>query len=70
MTGRTTMAGRRCSICGRAAVDRFRPFCSRRCAAIDLGRWLKGDYRIPTAEAPSGAEAEKTGPDDEAAEHD
>jgi endogenous inhibitor of DNA gyrase (YacG/DUF329 family) len=28
-------------------VARFRPFCSRRCADIDLGRWFKGDYVIP-----------------------
>jgi uncharacterized protein len=29
--------------------QRYRPFCSRRCADIDLGRWLKGSYTIPTA---------------------
>jgi len=29
-----------------------RPFCSPRCAQIDLGRWLKGNYSIPTDEAP------------------
>lgn len=38
---------RRCPICGKAAVDRYRPFCSRRCADIDLNRWLKGGYVIP-----------------------
>ena len=31
-----------CPLCGRAAVDRFAPFCSRRCAQIDLGRWISG----------------------------
>jgi endogenous inhibitor of DNA gyrase (YacG/DUF329 family) len=31
-------------------VDRFRPFCSRRCADADLGRWLNGAYRIATDE--------------------
>ena len=39
-----------CSQCGRPAVDRFRPFCSRRCADADLGRWLTGGYRIATDE--------------------
>ena len=43
---------RRCPICNAAAVHRFRPFCSQRCADIDLGRWVKGSYRIPTDEGP------------------
>lgn len=36
-----------CPICGKPAVQRFKPFCSARCADIDLGRWLKGSYVIP-----------------------
>ena len=36
-----------CPICGKPAVEAFRPFCSRRCADVDLGRWLTGHYRIP-----------------------
>lgn len=36
-----------CPICGKQADAKYRPFCSRRCADIDLGRWLKGDYVIP-----------------------
>jgi len=36
-----------CPICGKPARDPFSPFCSRRCADIDLGRWLKGGYVIP-----------------------
>jgi uncharacterized protein len=42
----------RCPICGKPALPQYRPFCSARCSRIDLGRWLKGDYRIPTDEAP------------------
>jgi endogenous inhibitor of DNA gyrase (YacG/DUF329 family) len=42
----------RCPICGKPALPQYRPFCSTRCAQIDLGRWLKGDYRIPTEEPP------------------
>lgn len=38
---------RPCPICGKPALVRFRPFCSARCADIDLGRWLKGSYVIP-----------------------
>ncbi|MBK5945001.1 DNA gyrase inhibitor YacG [Rhodobacter veldkampii DSM 11550] len=36
-----------CPICGKPADPNYRPFCSRRCADIDLGRWLKGSYVIP-----------------------
>lgn len=38
---------RPCSICGRPATARFRPFCSKRCADVDLNRWLTGVYAIP-----------------------
>lgn len=36
-----------CPICGRETRAETRPFCSRRCADVDLGRWLTGAYRIP-----------------------
>jgi endogenous inhibitor of DNA gyrase (YacG/DUF329 family) len=39
-----------CSICGKPAVDEFKPFCSRRCADVDLNRWLSGVYAIPVKE--------------------
>lgn len=42
--------GRRCPLCGRPAHRAYRPFCSRRCADLDLGHWLRGDYRVPTDE--------------------
>jgi endogenous inhibitor of DNA gyrase (YacG/DUF329 family) len=38
-----------CPICRRAQVAAYRPFCSRRCADVDLGRWLTGGYAIPEA---------------------
>lgn len=38
-----------CPICGKPAVEKHRPFCSRRCALIDLSRWIGGNYRVPTA---------------------
>jgi uncharacterized protein len=37
-----------CPICGKPATPDYRPFCSRRCADVDLGRWLTEGYRIPT----------------------
>lgn len=36
-----------CPICRKPAVPQYRPFCSRRCADVDLAHWLRGDYRIP-----------------------
>ena len=46
---------RTCPICKRPIAEgedslHFRPFCSKRCADIDLGRWLKGSYAIPAKE--------------------
>lgn len=46
-TDKPAPAARPCPICGKHAVARFKPFCSSRCADIDLGRWLKGGYVIP-----------------------
>ena len=37
----------RCPICGKPTAPDYRPFCSRRCADVDLGRWLNESYRIP-----------------------
>ncbi|ODT83149.1 MAG: DNA gyrase inhibitor YacG [Pelagibacterium sp. SCN 64-44] len=36
-----------CPICGKPSVEAFRPFCSKRCADVDLNRWLSGGYVIP-----------------------
>jgi endogenous inhibitor of DNA gyrase (YacG/DUF329 family) len=49
---------RQCPICGKRSVPRHQPFCSRRCADVDLGRWFKGAYRVETEEPPeNGSEA-------------
>jgi uncharacterized protein len=40
---------RACPVCGKPAVEATRPFCSKRCADIDLHRWLSGSYAIPAA---------------------
>ena len=36
-----------CPICGKPSINEYRPFCSKRCADVDLHRWLKGVYVIP-----------------------
>ncbi|HEX6980907.1 MAG TPA: DNA gyrase inhibitor YacG [Alphaproteobacteria bacterium] len=43
---------KKCPICGRPPEPANAPFCSRRCADEDLRRWLSGEYRIPSEEAP------------------
>lgn len=42
----------RCPVCRKSAEARWRPFCSKRCADIDLGRWLNESYSIPSQEEP------------------
>ncbi|MCK0198635.1 DNA gyrase inhibitor YacG [Ancylobacter sp. 6x-1] len=34
-------------MCGKPATEQYRPFCSSRCADVDLNRWLNGVYAIP-----------------------
>ncbi len=45
------LRGGKCAACGKPVVHQFRPFCSQRCADLDLGRWLNEDYRIAAEEA-------------------
>ena len=49
-----------CPICRKPVVDKFRPFCSKRCADVDLNRWFKGVYALPVTETDDedGDEAE------------
>jgi endogenous inhibitor of DNA gyrase (YacG/DUF329 family) len=41
----------KCPICGEPAVKEFFPFSSKRCAEVDLNRWLSGRYFIPAVES-------------------
>jgi endogenous inhibitor of DNA gyrase (YacG/DUF329 family) len=45
-----------CPICGKDTTPKMRPFCSKRCADLDLGRWLTGQYAVPS-EDPDDIEA-------------
>ncbi|MGF1554251.1 MAG: DNA gyrase inhibitor YacG [Paracoccaceae bacterium] len=48
-----------CPICNqRPSEPAFRPFCSKRCADVDLGRWLNGAYAVPGEPADAGRLAE------------
>jgi uncharacterized protein len=50
----------RCPICKAETEHVFRPFCSKRCADVDLGKWLTGGYAIPEAQ---GDDADEDGDD-------
>jgi uncharacterized protein len=54
----------RCPICRQPSVVRYRPFCSRRCADVDLARWLGGRYAI----AGGNVDEDEDGDDARAAE--
>ena len=44
-----------CPICDKETDPKYRPFCSKRCADVDLGKWLTDSYRVP-AESPEDIE--------------
>lgn len=47
-----------CPICGKPVGEQFKPFCSSRCADVDLHRWLSEGYKVPTAEAADEPDSE------------
>ncbi|MCV0370243.1 DNA gyrase inhibitor YacG [Filomicrobium sp.] len=53
---------RKCPICGSATEERWRPFCSRRCADVDLARWMSGRYAIPGGDADADEDGDKVPP--------
>ena len=59
-----TRTGGSCPICQRSTEAAFRPFCSKRCADVDLSRWLKGAYAIPIADADDDEDGEQIGSDE------
>jgi endogenous inhibitor of DNA gyrase (YacG/DUF329 family) len=47
-----------CPICGKPAQARYRPFCSARCADVDLGRWFTEGYAVPAGPPPDAEDDE------------
>jgi uncharacterized protein len=52
-----------CPVCAAPVNSKLRPFCSKRCADVDLHRWLTGAYHISGlgTEEDDLDEAQKTG---------
>ncbi|HQT65074.1 MAG: DNA gyrase inhibitor YacG [Acidocella sp. 20-57-95] len=46
----------KCPICNKPTNPEFKPFCSQRCADVDLGRWLTESYTLPAKPAIEEAE--------------
>ena len=57
----TPVLNKKCPICGKQSVLEYQPFCSKKCADIDLGRWLKGTYVVHTNEVPGPEDTEQAG---------
>ncbi len=53
-----------CPLCRKPQHPDYRPFCSRRCADVDLARWLRADYAIP---GPDLTESDLSDPQEDAA---
>lgn len=53
----------KCPICKKPAQNESKPFCSKRCSDVDLGRWLKGSYAIPGQDGEATIPANDDNPD-------
>lgn len=53
-----------CPECKRETAPDYRPFCSKRCADIDLGRWLKGGYAIAGGNADADEDGDRAEAED------
>ena len=54
---------KKCPICGKPTVEEFKPFCSKRCADVDLNRWLTGSYVIPARDDEPAGDDDDSIPD-------
>ncbi len=54
-----------CPMCGKPVERKYRPFCSARCADLDLHRWLSGRYAVPVRDDEDEDGAPKLAPGDE-----
>ena len=58
-----------CPVCDKPTERRYRPFCSRRCADLDLAKWLSGSYAIPSEDPADTEEAARQGTGEPPPEH-
>jgi uncharacterized protein len=60
MSERTPKGGR-CPICGAPVDPALRPFCSKRCADVDLARWMSESYVVPAGDSESDEDGDEAG---------
>lgn len=53
----------KCPVCRKPPVEATRPFCSKRCADVDLGRWVTGSYVIAGGDSDSDEDGQEHMPD-------
>lgn len=58
-----------CPICARKSEEKYRPFCSKRCADVDLAKWLTGSYAIPSDDPEDMEEAARVAAQQERKPH-
>jgi endogenous inhibitor of DNA gyrase (YacG/DUF329 family) len=58
------MTAKACPICNKPQDAAYAPFCSKRCADVDLQRWFTGKYAIPVVESEESADSEAADSDD------
>ena len=58
MVEKAMPAAGNCAVCGKPQDKAYRPFCSKRCADVDLNRWFTGAYAIPALEADDDGDAD------------
>jgi len=55
---------RPCPICKKMSVAAYHPFCSKRCADVDLSRWFSGVYATPAVDQEDDDQAPPIAPED------
>ncbi|MGE3144148.1 MAG: DNA gyrase inhibitor YacG [Pseudorhodoplanes sp.] len=66
MTSPPLAPGKPCPLCSKPSVEQYRPFCGKRCADVDLNRWLSGVYRVPVEDSEDESDQVRPGePTDE-----
>jgi endogenous inhibitor of DNA gyrase (YacG/DUF329 family) len=64
MNAMSDNSAKSCPICSKPELPAYRPFCSKRCADVDLHRWLSGRYAVPAVEADDEDEEAPRRPDE------
>lgn len=48
-----------CPMCAKDTDQTYKPFCSKRCADLDLSKWLSGSYAVPSTDPEDNEDLER-----------